>query len=61
MLFTTAIVKAWARLDPQSDLMNQNLLKPKTPLESDDGYFRSLSVLIAHLHPLVIYRGLPEE
>ena len=45
----------------QSDLMNQNLLKPKTPLESDDGYSRSLTVLIAHLHPLVIYRGLPEE
>ncbi len=46
---TTAIAKAWARLDPKSDLMNQNLLKQKTPLDSDNGYSRSWAVLMAHL------------
>ena len=55
---TTAIAKAWARLDPKSDLMNQNLLKPKTPLESDNGYSRSLTVLIAHLHSPGDFQGL---
>ena len=55
---TTAIAKAWARLDPKSDLMNQNLLKPKTPLDSDNGYSRSLTVLIAHLHSPGDFQGL---